>query len=86
VSRLRWTATGECGWTSTNGLYRLEQNPATKNWFVYRVTHSANAATGNGHWDALLGARYDLASAKRHAQEHYDSHGPVAGAARRQAP
>lgn len=72
-TKLRWTATGEHGWVSTSGMYRLEENEATGNVFIYRVTHSANARTGNGHWDALLNARYNLPDAKRFAQEHHDA-------------
>ena len=72
-SKLSWSQTGEREWTSTNGWYVLLQNGATGNVFIYRVTHSSNAPTGQHHWNALLNARYKLADAKEYAQEQYDA-------------
>jgi len=74
--KLRWTQTAEKTWTSTNGRYVLLKNEATGNVFIYRVTHSANAPRGEHHWNALLGARYELASAKAFAQAHFDGATP----------
>jgi hypothetical protein len=72
MADLTWTQTGDRDWVSQPPLYRLEENPATGNVFVYRVTHSRNHARGEGHYDALLNARYDRASAQQFAQAHYD--------------
>jgi hypothetical protein len=72
MAQLRWTQTDENHWVSTNGRYRLEQNTTTGNVFIiYRVTPSRNLARGEGHYDALLGARYSLAAAKKYANDHH---------------
>jgi hypothetical protein len=72
MAQLTWNEVDDAHWVSVPGLYRLELNAAKGNVFIYRVTHSRNWERGEGHYDALLNARYNLEDAQRYAQDHHD--------------